>query len=297
MPGNTIVQGSQPVEYVEESTFATAVSNPAMSWIGLVTSFDVSIVTEEEIVKYLPDDADGIDLQTLTAEDVSHMYEVSVTYHPQDLAFLKYFLGGSGSLSPSLTPIQFGQQDKNNAEYNRIFGAVGESATLTIEEDSVAEIDCSFIAAATEDWTGTDYVGTGSHASADTATPLKYDDLANVQWGGVALSDSLESLTVEISNSLEVVKDPDAGIDSHIDAIVPVDREITSELGLTYSNMTMAEDVRSFTKQNLTFDFGPANESWTVYNQAFPEFPYEFGPEDLVADSVSSVPSDDLTFA
>lgn len=268
-----------------------------MNWIGLVTSFDASIVTEEEIVKYLPDDASGIDLQTLTAEDVSHMYEVSLTYHPQDLAFLDYFLGATGSLSPNLTPIQFGQQDKNNSEYNRIFGAVGESATLSIEEDSVAEVDCSFIAAATEDWTGTDYIGAGTHASADTTTPLKYDDLGNVQWGGTTLNDSIESLTVEISNSLEVVKDPDAGVDSHIDAIVPVDREITTELGLTYSDMSMAEDVRSFTKQDLTFDFGPNSESWTVSNQAFPEFPYEFGPEDLVADSVSSVPADDLTFA
>lgn len=300
MAGIETVQGSQPVEYVEESTFATAEMDPAMSWIGLVNSLSASVVTEEEIVKYLPDDATGHNLQTLTAEKVSELHDVEVTYKPQDLDFFQYFMGDSGALDPGLTPIQFGQQDRNNSEFQRLMGAVGEELSLEISEDSVAEVTGSFIVAATEDWQGTDYVGGGSHASAsDPATdpPLKYSDLSNVQWGGTDISHAIESLTLTVSNELVVTKDPDAGLDSHVAAITPVDREITAELSLTYTDMSMAADVRSFTKQDLSFDFGPNAESWTVTDVAFPEFPYEFGPDDLVADSVSSVACTDLTYS
>lgn len=300
MPGITTVQGSQPVEYVEETTFASAEADGAYNWIGLVNSVSTSIVTEEEIVKYLPDDTNAIDLQTLTAEQVSQLHEIEVTYHPQDLGFLDYFMGASGSLSNTLTSIQIGQQDKNNSEFSRTLGCVGEEISISISEDSVAEITASFLAADAEDWTGTDYVGAGSHATAtDPATtpPLSYDDLGTVQWGGASLNHAIESLDLTISNDLVVVKDPDATTASHVDAITPVDREITLDLSLTYGDMSLAEDVRSFTKQDFTFNWGPASESWTVSDVAFPEAPYEFGPEDLVSDSVSSVPATDLAYA
>lgn len=300
MPGITTIQGSQPVEYVEESSFASPETDPDMQWIGLVTSFSASIVSEEQIIKYLPDHDNAPDLQTLHAEKVSELHEVEITFYVQDLDFLKYFMGNPGSLTNSLDSIQFGQQDKNNGQFQRIFGGVGEEISISIEEDSAAEISASFICAATEDWSDTDYIGSGTHAQASdpaTVSALGYDDLNNVQWGGSDLGHAIESLELSISNSLTVTKDPNSSLDSDVVAITPTDREITIDLSLTYEDMTMANDVRSFTKQDFTFDFGPNSESWTVYEVAFPEFPYEFGPEDLVADSVSSVAATSLSYS
>lgn len=297
MPGITVVRGSQPVEYVEETSFATEESDGTYQWIGLVTSFSPTIATESETAKYLPDDASGIDLSSLTNVKVSELHNVDVTYHPQDLTFLQYFTGAAGSLSDSLTSIQFGEQDKDNGEFHRLLGAVGEEFTLSIEEDSIAEVDGSFLAAADTTWSDTDYIGTGgSHATANTAEPLSYDDLGNVQWGGAALTDAVESLELTVSNSLEVVKDPDSTLDSHIEAIAPVDREVTVDIGITFSSFSMASDVRSLTSQDLTFEF-PAGTTWTVSDVAFPELPWELGPEDLVSDSLSSLPSTDLAYA
>ena len=292
----TTIQGAQPVEYVEESTFAQAPTDPSMSWVGLVTEAAVTVTPVEEVVRYLPDNDDAVDLQTLTAEKVSEMYNVELTYHPQDEAFYPYFLGGDGTLESDLTSVAMGFQDTNNGEYQQLLGCVGEELEITIEEDSIAEVSASFLAASSDgDWDSTDYVASGSHATENTAEPYSYDDLGSVQWGGSSIGDAIESLTVTVSNDLTVVKDPDSNLDSHIDSIVPTSREITTELALTYDDMSMVDDIRSFTKDDLGFNF-PTSTSWTVNNVAFPEAPYTFGPEDLVGDSVSSVACDGLSY-
>lgn len=300
MVGDTYIQGSQPVEYVEETAFATAETDPSMNWPGLVTSFNPTVVVEDQVVKYLPDHSSAVDLQTLTVEKVSEMHTIDMTYHPQDLTLFQYFMGGSGSLGSDLTSIEIGQADytASSTEYQAWLGVVGEELTLTIDQDSVAEVQCSFLATDVDgDWDTNDYIGKGSHASEDTTAPLSYDDLGSVQWGGSALGDAIETLTLTISNDLTVVKDPDATNNAHISGIVADDREITVELALTYDDMSIADTVRSFQKQDLTFDFGPSSESWTVTDAAFPELPYEMTPEDLIGDSVTSEPVPDLAYA
>lgn len=298
MAGETFVQGAQPVEYAEEADFGVPVADDTTwNWIGYVTSVDVSVMAEEEIVGYLPAGDDGFNLERFVAEKASEMYEVDITYHPQDLDFFQYFTGMDGGTSPEITPIQLGLQDNNNDEFSQITGLVGEEISLSIEEDSAAEVSCSFIGADATDWVSEDYVGTeGEHSSEDPSDMLVYDDLSNVTWGGTSLDHAIESLDLTISNDLEIIKDPDSQLGSHIEAIVPTNREITTELSITYSDMQMANDVRDFTRQDLAFEFGPNDENWTVGNQAFPEFPFEFGPEDMIADSISSIPADSLTY-
>lgn len=296
MPGDSVVQSAQPVEYVEETTFGTDEADAAWSWIGAVTGFSVTQGVEVETVRYLGDDASAVDLQKLQNVKVSEAYEVEITYAPQDNAFYDYFLGAAGSLSSSLTPIQLGEQDKNNAEYRRIKGCVGEELTISIDEDSVAEVTATFVCADANNWSTTDYVGAGSHATENTAEPHSYDDLGNVNYGGAALADSVESLTLTVSNDLTVTKDPDATPASNIAAITPTSRDIELELSLTYDDMSMAQTVRNYTAQNFTYDF-PSTTSWTVTDVAFPEFPYEFGPDDLIGDTLTSDPATDLSFA
>lgn len=296
MPGDSVIQGRQPVEYVEESSFGSDESDGTYNWIGAVTSFSVTPGVESTRVQYLPADDATDKLQTHQNVKVSEAYSVDITYHPQDFTFFQYITGSDGGLADSLTNIQFGEQDEDNSEYRRIKGAVGEELSITISEDEVAEVEASFIAADVNDWAGSDYVGTGSHASEDTSEPYTYDDLGTVNLGGSALDGSVSSLTLTISNDLTVVKDPDASPASHIAAIVPTSREITAELDLTYNNMNMAQTVRNYTKQDLTFNF-PSSTSWTVSDTAYPEFPYEFTPEDLVGDTVTSDPATNLTWS
>lgn len=296
MAGTDGIQGSQPVEYVEETSFASPEADAAWNWWGAVTSHSVTQGVEASTVRYLPDDSTGSSLQTLQNVKVSEMWENELTYHPQaDFSELQYFTGAVGGVAPNVASLQFGEQNQDSGEYRRVLGEVGSEWSLTISEDSVAEATASFTAADGEDWSGTDYVGAGSHATEDTTTPFSYDDLGNVTYGGASLGDAVEELTLTVSNDLTIIKDPDAGVASHIVGIQPTSREITVEVSLTYDDMSMAQTVRSYNAQDFAFDVGTI--SFTVSNVKFPEFPYEMGPEDLIGDSISSDPADGLTWA
>lgn len=294
MAGQDVVQGAQPVEYIEETSFATAEADAAYNWFGIVSSWDVTQGLETESVTYLPEEGATNKLEKRMNVAVSEMWEGSLTYNPQDFALLQYFTGSDGGTSDTPATIQIGEVNENNGTYRRLLGAHGEEITISLEEDSIAEADASFTMADGEDWGTSDYVGAGSHAAEDTTEPFSYDDLSNVQLGGAAITDAIEGLEFTISNDLAVVKDPDAGVGSHITALIPTTREVTVDLTLTYDSMDMAQTVRNYSPQDLTFDIG--GTSFTITGVQFPEFPYELSPEDLVGDTVSSDPCDSITW-
>lgn len=301
MPGSAGVHGSQPVEYIEETSgdFATEQgSTSSWNWPGLVSSWSVTQGVESQTVRYLPETGATNKLETLQNVKVSEAYEVEATINPQDFSLFQYFTGTDGDTSDDLTSLQWGEQEDSNGEYRRLLGAVGEELTLEISEDSVAEATASFIVADATDWSTSDYVDTangGAHATEDTTEPFTYGDLGNLTYGGSQLPDAVETLTLTISNDLEVVKDPNAARESNIAAIVPTSRELSVELALTYDDMSMAQEVRSYTPQDLAFDVDTV--SFTVNDVAFPEFPYEMSATDLIGDTVTSDPASGLSWA
>lgn len=296
MVGDSVIKGSQPVEYVEESSFATEEPDTASyNWIGIGTSWNPTQGVNQETLDYLPEFGASNKLSKKMNVKHSEMWESDLTYHPQNWNLLQYFTGADGATSDSLSSIQFGHIDEDNDEFQRFLGGVGEEVTVSVDEDGTFEVDGSFIFADGTDWTSTDYVGVdGSHASEDTTEPMKYADLANVQYGGESLDGAIESLEFSVSNDIAVVKDPDAGRESLIASLVPVDREITVDLTLTYNNMNMASDVRSYTPKDLTFDID--GTTFTITDVQFPEFPFELTPTDLISDSVTSDPCGDITW-
>lgn len=295
MAGQTVLRGAQPVEWIEESSFATAEQDGTWNWFGIGTSWSVTEGVNSESITYLPEAGASNKLNKRVNIKQSEMFEGEMTYHPQNFNLLQYFTGAAGSTGDNPNTVQIGEIDEENSEYRRLLGGMGEEYTLSVDEDGTWEASGSFIFADGEDWSGSDYVGTGSHASEDTSEPFAYKDLSNVQYGGASLDGSVESLELSISNDIAVVKDPDATRDTNIDALVPVDREITVDVSLTYDSFDMAQTVRNYSAQDFTFDIG--NTSFTVSSVKFPEFPYEFSADDLISDSVTSDPASDLTWS
>jgi len=296
MAGDTVVRGSQPVEYVEESTFATAEPDTvSWKWFGLGTSWNPTQGVNQETIDYLPEFGSSNKLSKKINVKHSEMWESDLTYHPQNFDLLKFFTGTDGGVSDDLPSIQVGHIDEDNDEYQRLLGGVGEEITVSVDEDGTFENDGSFIFADGNDWGTTDYVGVdGSHAAEDTTEPKKYADLSNVQYGGEALDGAIESLEFSISNDIAVTKDPDASTSSLISALTPVDREITVDVTLTYNNFDMASEVRSYTPKDFTFDID--GTSFTISDVQFPEMPFEMTPTDLISDSVSSDPATEISW-
>ena len=295
-----IVKGAQPVEYIEETSGFASPQGAAKTWnwIGVVQNWSVTQSVETETIRYLPAEGASDKLEKRMNVANAEMWEADLTYNPQDYTLLQYFTGASGGTSDSLATLQFGEIEEDNGEYRRLLGAVGEEWTLSVSENETAEVSASFMMADGENWSTTDYIDStngGAHASEDASEPFGYDDLSNVTLGGVELDHAIESLELSISNDLEVVRDPNAGRGSHIAALVPTSREITVDLTLSYSDMSMASRVRNYTSE--TFEFTLGGTTFTVNDVQFPEFPYEFGPEDLVGDSVTSDPAGTISWA
>lgn len=301
MVGDSVIQGAQPVEYIEETSFASPVADGTYKWFGAVTAWSATQGVESQTISYLPDEGASNKLEKKNNVKVAEMWEGELTYHPQDLNMLQYFTGSDGGTSDTLTSLQIGEIDESNGQYRRMLGAVGEEFTMTFAQDEVAEFEASFVIGDGEDWTSTDYIGsTGSHAPENTAEPMKYGDLSNIQLDGAAIGGAVEEMEIEISNDLATVKDPDSSLGSYITALVPTTREVTVSLTLTYQDFSMAQKVRNYNDHTLTFDVDDASgttHSFTIDGVNFPEFPYEFGPEDLVTDDLESDPCNSITWS
>lgn len=251
----SVVQASQPIEYVEESTVADPETNPSMSWIGLVKNFSVVDGVEVVDTKTLSNNPSNTLGHRTNIKDYDS-YGVSMTYVPQDLSFIQYVTGTEGDTSRSLTPVQFGQQNKGDGEYRRIMGCIGEEASISIQKDSVVEVSQNFLVMETTDWDDSDYIGTGSHATEDPSTPLKYEDLGNVSLNNTAIGDYISGITITIKNTLEVTRDVNSGLSTEITSVKPVDRAITVELDLVYDDMSVVDLLHDFDDNRLTFNLG-----------------------------------------
>jgi hypothetical protein len=135
----------------------------------------------------------------------------------------------------------------------------------------------------------------GTHADEDTTEPMSFDDLGSVTYGGSSLSGAIESIDLTISNELAVVRDANSALSTQIAAILPVDREITVEVEMTYDNFDFLEEVRSYTAKDFEFTIG--NTTFTITGVKFPEMPYEFSADDLISDSISSDPCSSITWS
>lgn len=296
MAGQTIIQGAQPVEYLEESSFATPETDGSWKWLGIGTEWSVDLGVESESITYLPEYGANNKLEKRMNVKHREMWEGEVTYHPQGFDLLKYFTGADGGTSDDPPSIQFGEVNESlsTEEFRRMYGGMGEDFTLSVGEDETAEVTGSFIFTDAEDWGTSDYVGAGTHASEDTTEPFKYDDLNTVTYGGSPIGDAVESLELSISQDVAVVRDPRSTNSTLIDALIPVDREITVSMELTYSSFDMQSEVRSYNAKDLVFDLG--GYSFTVGGVQFPESPYAFTADDLVSDSIESDPASSITW-
>jgi hypothetical protein len=292
------VHGAQPIEYGEETDYAAELPDTQeWNWFGITTSWDVDQGVESSSITYLPEFDSSNKLEKRTNVKLREMYEGSVTFHPQsDFTLLEYFTGAANATADDVTSLQIGEIDEDNDEYRRLLGAVGEEITISVGEDEVAEVEGSFIMGDATDWTSTDYVGVdGSHAAEDTTEPWAYKNLSNVQYGGTDFSGAIDSVELTISNDLAVVRDPSSSLSTQIVSIVPVDREITVDVEFTYDDFSMLSDIRSYSDQDFVFDIG--NTTFTVNGVKFPELPFEFTPDDLVSDSITSDPADGFSWS
>lgn len=285
------IQAWQPVEYVEESGFATSITDPSMKWIGLVT--DHTSQKGSDSNRYHDTGGSG---KTSTWKDNQRYREtlsISTTYAPQDFTFLQYFTGADGSISDRLSTIQVGEA--GDGENRLLLGCWGEKWNMTIAEDRVAKVNTKLSAADYNDFTATDYIGNGSHATEDSSAPLSYNDLGSITYGGSNISHYIGSLGLSIKNDFNVFTSPDSSLPTLVDSVMLTDRTIRLSMEIKFADMGFLTMVKNYTAQQFKFTVGPT--TFTVDGVTFPQFEYTSSPAELMGQTVKSDPAKDLSYA
>lgn len=257
-------------EYVEETTFGQAVTDPAMNWFGRVTSYESVQDTDHREFPISPSSNNV----TTAYENIEYAENISaeMSYVPQNFDRLKYFLGSSSSVddSSALPTIQIGEKSDN--EYRRLLGCVGESWEMSVSEDSAASVSATFIAADKDSWSTTDYIGAGSHATDPGTNAITYSDISNVQFDGSSFSHHLSGLSVSVDNDIQIIKNNDSSFDSKIFLAMLMERDIEVTLNFAYDSNAFTDIVSNFNKHTITFDINNSQFSFSgvkfpTYNQ------------------------------
>ncbi|MHC1597307.1 MAG: phage tail tube protein [Methermicoccaceae archaeon] len=292
-----VVAGNNPVEYVEEATFATTPTNPAMGWMGLVESFTPTVRSVVKDTRYMAasgDDALEAVLQTKTGQEL----ELAARILPQSLTFwATYVLGGTGGTADTMNSISIGHvlDSITTAAYGMYRGCVAKSAQLTFARDAPATLEISWLAADFDGYSGTDYIGTGSHASASTDAPLLWSDLSALTWGGAVLDPYVQELVISVENQLKPVYDVGATTSTGISTILPVKRDIKVSLTLDLDDADFYDSVRNLTEQDLVATIDSTD--YTIAGVAFPELAAEYKGDDAIEQTIESVPCKSIAIA
>lgn len=292
-----VVSGNNAVEYVEEATFATMPTNPTMLWMGLVKSFTPtvrSVVNDTRYMAAAGDEALEAVLTTKTGQEL----EIAARILPQSLTFwATYALGAADGTADTLPSISIGHVIDNitTPAYGVYSGCVVKSAKLTFARDEPATLDITWLAADFDGYSGSDYIGTGSHASASTSSPLVWSDLTALTWGGAALGPYVQELTISIDNQLKPVYDIGATTSTGIITILPTKRDIKVSLTLDFDDVDFYNSVGSLTKQDLVATI--SGTTYTIAGVAFPELAAEYKGDDAIEQTIESVPCTSITIA
>ena len=292
-----VVAGNNPVEYVEETTFASTPTDPTMLWMGLVESFTPTVRSVVKDTRYMAASGDEA-LEAVLTTKTGQELELAARILPQSLTFwATYALGSTSGTADTLNSISIGHVLDNitTAAYGVYRGCVVKSARLTFARDAPATLELTWLAADFDGYSGTVYIGAGAHAAASTAAPLLWSDLTALTWGGAALDPYVQELVISVDNQLKPVYDVGASTSTGISTILPTKRDIKVSLTLDLDDADFYDSVRNLTKQSLVATIG--GSTYTIAGVAFPELAAEYKGDDAIEQTLESVPCESITIA
>lgn len=305
------------LEMVDETKYGVLPTNPEMEYIGVITSGSINDKPIIESGRFLPqvDYTDTVG-QTRTSayyhqKTISEI-TVDVEYHPKSIedGFLMYALGNptlsagsavTGAVDGLGTSFSVGSKILSSPKYLVYSGGYIQDFSLDVAKDGLANCSATAMFANagvnvgsptytnTNNPMTTDYVGTGSHASATTGDILTFSDITTstlTPSGGSATDDIVESISLSISNSIRWIKDIGGGFSTKILSAALLGRDITIGLELAYDELALYNSIYSGKKfdYSMTFD----GYLFEFGGFVFPEYPVSMNPEELLGETIES---------
>lgn len=303
------------VEVVDETTFGVFPEDPALDYIGVINGVKIDDKPALSTTRFLPQDAytstlgntkTAAYLHQKTASDIS----VDISYIPKNITdgFLIHALGdptlvaetqGTGATDTLGTSFSLAGYALTTPKYFVYTGGYVEDFTLEIPNEDFVKCSATLGFANSGNMSSTyvntpnllsgDYVGLGSHATATAGDALTFSDVTAsvlIPDGGSAVNDILNSLTINIKNNIEWVKELGSAFTTEKSAAVLLGRDITLGIELSYNELDLYDEIFAGT----TFSYALTFDSYLFEFDGFkfPEYPIDLNPEELLGETIES---------
>lgn len=256
-------------EWLEESVFATAPTDGTwkqMSGRILDASFKGGAKIDD--YSYLPGASASDPLGSSDAVKVGEEMSAAVTLNPTDWTLLPVVLSADtlSSYVPGDTKNYISMGMLAGSEYGVMSGGMISNYQFSCNFGERAEVSADIQGAKFGGWSGTDYIGTGSHSSVPSGV-LVWDDLSSIIYDSAALSSEgliLDSLKFTIEQPADPVGDLSSSLASGIADWDYGPRKISLELGVSLTDMSIDTDI--FAGADHTFAFTAMSKTLTFSN-------------------------------
>ena len=288
------IVGTKSIEYVEEVTYGTIPTDPALLWLGLVNPFSPALKKTFEEIRYLGDAEDTNTLVKMRNLAVGGELGAAFTYKPQDWDFVKYITGSKSGLSDTIKSISMvqGIEVSDVMNYIAFKGVVCSKWSLSLPKFGIATIDVDTLIGDVADPTTVDPAGGGSHAGEATGDPYLWKNVSDMKMDANAIpttsiAHNVGDLKLEISNDIELPKDIDSTMWTNAAGHVVKNRTISLSTEMTWVDLTFFNLVKDSTKQNFRFTLG--GKIFLVQGLIWPEWDPEMNPDDFFGQEVTAI--------
>jgi len=276
------------VEYIEEVTFGTFPTNPAMKWLGLIQNFKLDIIAENEDYRTLK--ASGATNKLAIEGNVTsgQTLNADIEYMVQNWDFFKWGLSltGAGTPTDTLASLSFELISPDvTPKYAAFSGGVIDSINVEIPEKKAAVAKASLkfghVKTTTNNpWEATTHIGSGSHASKASTAPIAFSAITTCTWGGSAFKAS--NIKFGYKNNLQDAIDADSTLSTKAAGFTPDARDFTFGCTIKKSAIdAIAALVVAGTPQTLILTISGA--TFTFLTAKIPKDTVELAPKGLTS--------------
>jgi hypothetical protein len=247
-------------EFVDEETMGTTPTNPEMqAFPGELIDIDIQSGAEFDSYKILKGASDTDPLSCGKSVKTGETHQVTITVKVSALTWLPYALlaANTTTYAPGIVPHYVSIGIKSGNDYCVLKGSILESAVFDIPDMKTSgTLTLIYICQDRSDWSGTDYIGTGSHATAPSDDAYTMGDLSSVLYDSSAPSAAdvlIESVKFSIENDIEPVTDLSETAPSKIGDYAFLSRSIQLDISMTMMAMGAHDDLLGSSDHTFAF--------------------------------------------
>ena len=286
---NVVLPKGGALEYVPETTIGTFEPDATFLWPGATQKFIANLEIENEDIRQLKDSSANDKLQIVSNIKTGRKISADHEYYLQNWNLVKRGLSltGGNSCTDSLSGLSIGLISPDaTPKYAKFAGMVIDECNIEVPEKGIGKATLKYLgmdvdSSGNQPWLATDYIGSGSHVTEVTTTPVIWEDVSALTYGGSNIPTSaVGGIKLGYKNNLEEVPDVYATNATKVGAIEPTKREFSASIVVRKKAIgTLMDTAYAYTAGDLVVTIN--GTTITLADAKIPKGVFDLSPEGL----------------